>query len=154
MPSYQVDKAHGCTSATLASGGLVGVLWEDVGPQEMGPHCRCSPPPKPPLLLPPALPDTAPHSLPKAQTPKPPSTTFPALGCGWGPKTKLHHLQEALPGAPAHATPFFFFFLRFYLSMRDTEKERGRDTDRGRSRLHAGSPTWDLILGLQDHALG
>ena len=41
-----------------------------------------------------------------------------------------------------------------YLSMRDTETERGRDTGRGRSRLHAGSPTWDLIPGLQDHTLG
>ena len=30
----------------------------------------------------------------------------------------------------------------------------GRDTGRGRSRLHAGSPTWDSIPGLQDHALG
>ena len=42
--------------------------------------------------------------------------------------------------------------------MRDTERERererGRDTGRGRSRLHAGSLIWDLILGLQDHALG
>ena len=34
--------------------------------------------------------------------------------------------------------------------MRDTEREAGR----GRSRLCAGSPTWDSILGLQDHALG
>ena len=43
------------------------------------------------------------------------------------------------------------FFLRFfYLFMRDTEK--GRDKGRGGSRLHAGSPTWDSILGLQDHA--
>ena len=44
--------------------------------------------------------------------------------------------------------------------MRDTERERERererstDTGRGRSRLHAGSLTWDLILALQDHALG
>ena len=30
------------------------------------------------------------------------------------------------------------------------ERERGRDTGRGRSRLHAGSPTWDSIPGLQD----
>ena len=29
--------------------------------------------------------------------------------------------------------------------MRDTEREKGRDTGRGRSRLLAGSPTWDLI---------
>ena len=25
----------------------------------------------------------------------------------------------------------------------ETHRQRGRDTDRGRSRLHAGSPTWD-----------
>ena len=36
----------------------------------------------------------------------------------------------------------------------ERERERGRDTGRGRSRLHAGSPMWDSILGLQDHALG
>ena len=35
-----------------------------------------------------------------------------------------------------------------------TERERGRDTGRGRSRLHAGSPMWDSIPGLQDRALG
>ena len=33
-------------------------------------------------------------------------------------------------------------------------RERGRDTGRGRSRLHAGSPMRDSIPGLQDHALG
>ena len=45
------------------------------------------------------------------------------------------------------------FFKDFiYLFMR--ERERGRDIGRGRSRLHAVSLTWDLILGLQDHALG
>ena len=38
--------------------------------------------------------------------------------------------------------------------MRDTERERGRDTGRGRSRLHAGSPMWDSIPGFQDHPLG
>ena len=35
-----------------------------------------------------------------------------------------------------------------YLFMRDTQRER--DTGRGRSRLHAGSPTWDPIPGPQD----
>ena len=35
-----------------------------------------------------------------------------------------------------------------------TERERGRDTRRGRSRLRAGSPMWDSIPGLQDRALG
>ena len=39
--------------------------------------------------------------------------------------------------------------------MRDTETEREAEAQgRGRSRLHAGSPMWDSILGLQDHALG
>ena len=38
--------------------------------------------------------------------------------------------------------------------MRDIEREKGRDIGRGRSRLHARSPMWDLIPGLQDHALG
>ena len=33
-------------------------------------------------------------------------------------------------------------------------RERGRDTGGGRSWLHAGSPMWDSIPGLQDHALG
>ena len=59
-----------------------------------------------------------------------------------------------------------FFFLRFYLFIHEThththihthterERERRRDTGRGRSRLHAGSPMWDSIPGLQDHALG
>ena len=55
-----------------------------------------------------------------------------------------------------NALPHFILFLktflkRFYLFMRETE--RGRSTGRGRSRLHTGSPTWDLIPGLQDHAL-
>ena len=50
----------------------------------------------------------------------------------------------------------FFSKYFIYLFMRDREKERerGRDTGRGRSRLHAGSLMWDLIPGLQDHALG
>ena len=40
--------------------------------------------------------------------------------------------------------------------MKDTqrEKERGRDTGTGRSRLHARTPMWDSISGLQDHTLG
>ena len=35
--------------------------------------------------------------------------------------------------------------------MKDTE--RGRDTGRGRNRLHIGSPMWDSIPRLQDHDL-
>ena len=33
-------------------------------------------------------------------------------------------------------------------------RERERDTERGRDRLHAGSLTWDSIPGLQDYTLG
>ena len=39
----------------------------------------------------------------------------------------------------------YFLIAFIYLFMRDTERERGRDTDRGRSRLPAGSPMRDLI---------
>ena len=50
---------------------------------------------------------------------------------------------------------FFYFFKDFiYLFMKDTERERGRDTGKGRSGLHAGSLMWDMILGLQDLTLG
>ena len=35
--------------------------------------------------------------------------------------------------------------------MRGTERERGRDIGRGRSRLLAGIPMWDSIPGPQDH---
>ena len=47
-------------------------------------------------------------------------------------------------------------FLRVYLFIYswETQRERCRDTGRGRSRLHAGTPMLDLIPGPQDHALG
>ena len=47
------------------------------------------------------------------------------------------------------------FFLRFYLFIheRPRERERGRDAGRGRSRLPAGSLTWDLIPGPRGHDL-
>ena len=38
--------------------------------------------------------------------------------------------------------------------MRNTHRERQRRRQRERSRLQAGSPMWDSIPGLQDHALG
>ena len=45
-------------------------------------------------------------------------------------------------------------FFNIYLFIIDRERERGRDTGGGRSRLHARSLTWDSIPGLQDRALG
>ena len=47
---------------------------------------------------------------------------------------------------------FIYLFMRE--TQRERERERGRVTGRGRSRLHAGSPMWDSIPGLQDHPLG
>ena len=57
--------------------------------------------------------------------------------------------------------PIFFLqsnALIFSLSKTDEkhrkrERERGRDTGKRRSKLHAGSPTWDSIQGPQDQAL-
>ena len=40
------------------------------------------------------------------------------------------------------------------LFIHERHREKGRDAGRGRSRLHAGSLTWDSIPGLQDHTLG
>ena len=48
----------------------------------------------------------------------------------------------------------WFSFLRFYLFIHERHTQRGRDISRGRSRLPEGSPMWDSIPGLQDHALG
>ena len=50
---------------------------------------------------------------------------------------------------------FYLFIFKdlFFLLMIDTQRERGRDTGRGRSRLHAGTPMWHSITGLWDHAL-
>ena len=45
---------------------------------------------------------------------------------------------------------FVFVFVLFICSW---ETQRGRDTDGGRSRLPVGSPMWDLIPELWDHAL-
>ena len=41
---------------------------------------------------------------------------------------------------------WYFIFLRIYLLIHERHRERGRDIGRGRSRLLAGSPMWDLIL--------
>ena len=61
------------------------------------------------------------------------------------------------PGLKASAQPLSRPGIpRFYLFIHETHKEseRGRDTGRGRSRLHGESPMQDSIPGLQDHALG
>ena len=47
-----------------------------------------------------------------------------------------------------------FIYLLIHENIQRRERERGRDTGRGRSRLHAGNLTWDSILGLKDYTLG
>ena len=72
----------------------------------------------------------------------------------WG--TKAQERDRAGPESHDHSHWLFFFFLfkgfidLFIETHRVRERERGRE----RSRLHAESPTWDSIQGLQDHALG
>uniref|UniRef100_A0A8C0MPL5 AlkB homolog 4, lysine demethylase n=1 Tax=Canis lupus familiaris TaxID=9615 RepID=A0A8C0MPL5_CANLF len=48
----------------------------------------------------------------------------------------------------------FFFFFNFYLFMIVTERERQRLRQREKQAPCTGSPMWDSIPGLQDHALG
>ena len=51
---------------------------------------------------------------------------------------------------------FRLFYLNFYLFMIVTERERERQRHRQREKQApcTGSPTWDSIPGLQNHALG
>ena len=49
---------------------------------------------------------------------------------------------------------FFFFQMLFIYSERHREEERQRHRQREKQKLHAGSPTWDLNPGPQEHALG
>ena len=63
-------------------------------------------------------------------------------------------LSNKLPFLCFLSPVLFFFFLRFYLFIHKRHREGGRNKGRGkRSRLRAGSPMWDLIPGLRDHAL-
>ena len=71
---------------------------------------------------------------------------------GVTPWTKGGAKPLSHPGAPV--LPFFFFFKRIDLFVYSRDTHRGRDTGRGRSRHHAGSLTWNSILGPQDRALG
>ena len=55
------------------------------------------------------------------------------------------------PGIQTSQEIYLFIYLFIFNKI---NRERERDKGRGRSRLHAGSPMWDSIPGLQDHALG
>ena len=68
------------------------------------------------------------------------------MGSENGPKIETNKSPVTFP---------LFFFLNFYLFMIVTEREREAETQ---AEGEAGSmhlePTWDLIPGLQDRALG
>ena len=64
----------------------------------------------------------------------------------------LHHLSH-LGALLAYLLNFFFKLLFIYDRHTVRERERGRDTGRGRSRLPAGSPMWDLTPGPRDQGL-
>ena len=87
-----------------------------------------------------------------------PPTTPQLLASHGCPKCMCTALTCCVPHL-AHSSVFLplfvclFFKIPFIYSW-ETERERGRDTGRGRSRPHAGSPMQDLILGHQDHAPG
>ena len=63
--------------------------------------------------------------------------------CGtqsWDPRIKLwSEGRHSTAEPPRHHSIFY--------------TQRHRNIGKGRSRLHAGSPMWDLIPGLQDHDL-
>ena len=77
-------------------------------------------------------------------------------GAGRGTQSRDSRIAPWAKGRRQTAEPPrdpLIFFLRFYLFMIDIERERGRDTGRGRSRLHARSPMWDSIPKTLDHTL-
>ena len=74
--------------------------------------------------------------------------------CHWWVCQDSHRTQ--LRGTATHSRVSCYqndAFLRFHLFINETQRERGRDPGRGRSRLHAGSPTRDSILGPRGHAV-
>ena len=70
-------------------------------------------------------------------------------------RARVLGFESWLPSLPRHMTLSRLQKILFIYSWEiQRERERGRDTGRGRSWLHAGSPTWDWVPGLQKHALG
>ena len=64
---------------------------------------------------------------------------------------RRHQPKSALSKSVVKVSKNIFIYLFFkdftYLFMTDTQRERGRDTGRGRSRLHVGTLMWDSIPG-------
>ena len=65
-------------------------------------------------------------------------------GLQWNAVSNVyHHPQQQY-------LPFLMCFLKIYIFINERHTERGRAADRGRSKLPAGSPMQDSILGPQD----
>ena len=76
------------------------------------------------------------------------------INCGQTTMPPWENVGERKEGARdlAGDTPPFLFFKKI-LFIHERHTQRGRDAGRGRSRLHARSPTWDSIRGLRAQAL-
>ena len=70
-------------------------------------------------------------------------------------QVKLGKIKSQFYKLFGQVSVLLLYFLKIlFMYERHRERDTGRDTGRGRSRLHVGSPTWDLIPGLRGHALG
>ena len=83
----------------------------------------------------------------------------PEILC-WGQASFSHTLSFSFLTwlVQSSILPFFFagsfLFLRFYLFIHERQREREAETQaEGEAGSIAGSPTWDLIPGLQDDTL-
>ena len=63
----------------------------------------------------------------------------------WGLIWVDNHIKSSQPGT----SKFIYLFFKDFIHLFMRNRERLRD----RSKLHAGSLTWDLILGLEDPGL-
>ena len=68
----------------------------------------------------------------------------------------VHNVFGLSPDSSAwHSRSFLNFFLKFlFMIVTHRERERQRHRQRKKQAPCTGSPTWDLIPGLQDRALG
>ena len=69
-------------------------------------------------------------------------------------KKDLQQDQANREGFLLPITTLIFLKKIFIYFFHERQRERGRHTGRGRSRVHTGNPTRDSIPALQDHALG
>ena len=71
----------------------------------------------------------------------------------WRPKIAVEMTGAQYGPSAWHLVNTFLLDFKIFICLFMSDTERGKDTGRGRSRLHAGSPMWDSIPGPWDHAL-